>query len=150
MKISAIILGVSLLMLFSKCKEKPNEQFTSEQNLPSSVHLDHDSIPYVTLPVDDLNLLIDSLGTNDLETLAKVYYLPKMMGEGNESYTIFPEGKKTPRRVTILHDNLPDDSQRGVKYTILIDDDFDVIEIRKSIRCWPGRGRGYWHGGKCS
>jgi hypothetical protein len=144
-----VLFLVFAIGVFSECKNKEIKEDNSSPLEEIGTASKFDSIPYILLPVDDLNKKLDSLNIVDLESIAKVYYLPEMMGEGNESYTIYAESIKIPPRVTILHDNIADDSQRGLKFTILINDSQRVTEIRKSVRCWPGRGRGYWHGGTC-
>ena len=138
-----------LALIFIHCKEHNDPNNNSKQLHSAIIEENIEPIPYTLESVEEINRIIKIKGLKDLESIAKEYYLPKMINEGNESYTIYTESSKIPPRVTVLHDNIPDDSVRGIKFTLLVEDGNEVKEIRKSVRCWPGRGPGYWNGNGC-
>ena len=87
---------------------------------------------------------------SDIETaeeLIRLYYsLPESEGPQNLSIeTKELEFGKT--QVTMVHDEMKDDSQRALKIVMTVkqlDRSWTVIEIRKNWKCWEGRGHTNW------
>ena len=78
-------------------------------------------------------------------------YLP---GEKDSKYSIEEEDLTKGRtRVTLISDNLPDDSMRGLKLVMVTNFDgskWKVVIVQRNWRCYDGRGHTNWGTEPCS
>lgn len=57
------------------------------------------------------------------------------------------------RGVTLIHDNLLDDSTKAIKYVVLfavIQEQLEIISIKTNRKCWEGRGHTHWDSNNCN
>lgn len=99
---------------------------------------------------DEANRMLDKESENlTVQEVMKLYYPKKIeTGEGNEkieiSEHILDNGNTI---VTLIHDNLLDDSIKGEKYLMELkktNDKWKIISIKKNWKCWNGRGHTDW------
>ena len=83
-----------------------------------------------------------------LEIMRLYYPISVESGEGNEiiqtTETTLENGNIV---VTLIHDNLLDDSVKGVKYLLelkKVTDKWTVISLKKNWKCWNDRGHTDW------
>lgn len=102
------------------------------------------------LSIDEINQTIsksdDELSAQDI---IKIYYPMEVESdEGNEKIETFETSLENGNtEITLIHDNFMDDSQRGVKYVMVlkeVDDKWTVVSVKKNWRCWEGRGNTDW------
>jgi len=79
----------------------------------------------------------------------KLYYpLEVESQEGNEKITIQDEVLENGHTlVTLIHDNFLDDSLKGEKYVMELQEEYGrwtVISLKKNWKCWAGRGHTDW------
>ena len=95
-------------------------------------------------------------GRADLSTpeeLIKAYYnFPE--NEGNPNLEIrHKEIGEGLYKTTLIHDGMEDDSQRAIKIVMIAKKEgkqWSVVEIKKSRKCWDGRGHTNWGAQWCN
>lgn len=81
------------------------------------------------------------------EELIKAYYnFPE--AEGPQSIIISTiKNKDHHSEITLIHDNMQDDSQRALKIIMVAEktkDGWYIHKIKRNWKCWPGRGHEDW------
>lgn len=86
----------------------------------------------------------------DGEALMRLYYPQRVdaNSEGKQSMSIKSEVLKNELyKVTLIHDYMLDDSQKGLKLILFAektDAGWQVKAIKKNWKCWKGRGHEDW------
>ncbi len=80
--------------------------------------------------------------------IMKMYY-PYVPGrEGNQEIIISDKTLSSGNvEVTLIHDNMLDDSMKGAKYIMelkKLDDNWTVLSLKKNWKCWADRGHTNW------
>lgn len=81
--------------------------------------------------------------------IMRLYYSVRHLSEeGNEKIEIIEKAFGTEIfHITLIHDNLLDDSTRGKKYEMILKrskEKWIIDTVKKSWRCWEGRGHTDW------
>jgi len=96
----------------------------------------------------------DRMDIENGEALIRLYYPQQTQGEGNEKITIeTTDLKKGIKKIVLIHDNLLDDSQKGMKLIMIAQQsrsNWDVKLIKKNWTCRKGRGHTDWGIEPCS
>lgn len=84
-----------------------------------------------------------------LKEIMELYYpYETETNEGNEKITITEKSLEHEiTEVTLIHDNLMDDSMKAIKYIMLLKQQkgkWTIISIKKNWKCRKGRGHAYW------
>lgn len=105
---------------------------------------------FKTLVSDQINQTLNNTNkTLTASDVMKLYYPNKITTEeGNESIEICEKKIGQDHTiVTLIHDNLLDDSQKAVKYVMELkktNDQWTVVSIKTNWKCWPKRGHTDW------
>lgn len=82
------------------------------------------------------------------EVMQLFYPYQVKSSEGNEKINIEEEKLDNGNTlVTLIHDNLMDDSVKGKKYVIELykkEGNWVVLSLKKNWKCWEGRGHSNW------
>lgn len=151
MKATIILL---LTIALVSCDQKTDK---SEQNTQSLKDRDDRNIKggtkkekFQTVNAYEINsLLKDNKESFSAQEVMELFYPKKIQAnEGNEKIEV-TEKELTNGNVivTLVHDNLLDDSLRGEKYIMelkKVGDKWRVVSIKKNWKCWEGRGHIDW------
>ncbi|HLS29679.1 MAG TPA: hypothetical protein VK021_02360 [Flavobacteriaceae bacterium] len=105
---------------------------------------------FKTLVSDQINqTLVETNKKLTPSDVMKLYYPHELKtDEGNETIEICEKrGKNDHIIVTLIHDNLLDDSQKAVKYVMELkktNDKWTVVSVKMNWKCWPDRGHTDW------
>lgn len=105
---------------------------------------------FETLNSGNLNKLLAEKDENlSAQDVIKLYYPEEVeIGEGNEKIEISEKKLENGNTlVTLIHNNLLDDSLKGEKYIMELNstnDKWNVISIKKNWKCRLGRGHTDW------
>ena len=136
---------ISLSLLSCKQEHKiPKEpEYTETDN-------NVDTEKFELMNVDKINQLLESRDQSlSAKDVVNLYYPIEIeTEEGNEKIEIYENSIKNGNvTVTLIHDNMLDDSQRGLKYVMeleRVNDRWKVIAIKKNWKCWDGKGHTDW------
>jgi len=87
---------------------------------------------------------------SDIETAEELilFYYGYSESEGTPNISVETKELKLGKiQVTLVHDDMKDDSMRAVKIVMIVkqtDQSWTVIEIKKNWKCWEGRGHTNW------
>lgn len=143
------------IILFS-CNQRINKdtnQFKSSDKHTKTEIINSED--FKTLISDEINQRLDE--TRRELTAAEVMrlYYPYQVEtkEGKESIEINEKKNKDDHTVvTLIHDNLLDDSQKAVKYVMTMkktNNKWTVVSIKTNWKCWPNRGHTEWGTDRC-
>lgn len=146
-----IYLLIGILSLVS-CKESVHSPSKNSNN-QTNTGLSRNSENFVTIDPSSLNLkLTDATVSNEIssaESIMKMYYAKADKSiEGKEKITI--KSVKQDEKITVvtlIHDNLLDDSMRSTKIIMMVihlQNKWRVISIRQNWRCYQERGDTDW------
>lgn len=81
--------------------------------------------------------------------IMRMYYPKEVEGEeGNQIITLKERNLANGQvEVELIHDNILDDSVRGEKYLMVLKKEnnrWQVLSLKRSWRCWAGRGHEDW------
>ena len=147
-----LLLFASTLGLLSSCNEQGSNisKELKEQNVEVEKPGQKDKEFFELINTNELNKML-SRENKDLsaEDVMKIYYPAKVeTGEGNEKIEISEEIATNGNTiVTLIHDNLLDDSVKGEKYLMELkktEDKWVVISLIKNWKCRNGRGHTDW------
>jgi len=150
MRISFIVLAC-LLTLVSCDHSDKLESFIGEK--PGLTRNKED---FINIDPTALNLtLSNTTDVKSAEDIVKLYYNKTADSvEGNEEITI--KSTKQDEKisvVTLIHDNIVDDSMRTMKVIMMIihiENRWKIISLRQNWRCYPGRGDTNWTINSCN
>lgn len=143
-----IIVLLLSITLFS-CNQKSYNKIQSSQK-KGRIQINTTNEKFKTIDSDKLNQLLKGKSEDlSAQDVMKLYYPSKVeSGEGNERIEISEKKLENGNTsVTLIHDNLRDDSQRGEKYIMELkraNNKWAVISIKKNWKCWNGRGHTDW------
>jgi len=72
--------------------------------------------------------------------------------EGKNTTLVWELTKKNEFEIILERTKLEDDSQEAERIIVTAinkNDTWEILKIKKSIRCWDGRGNTHWHSGMC-
>ena len=82
------------------------------------------------------------------EALMTLFYNYPSEEEGGSNILIeSSETGNLTHEITLIHDRLMDDSQRGIKIVMTAKrsgESWEVIDLKKNWKCWEGRGHTDW------
>lgn len=74
--------------------------------------------------------------------------------QGNEEVTVTSAMLNNfITEVTLIHDNLLDDSIKAIKYVVqfaAIQEQLEIISIKTNRKCWEDRGHSHWDSNNCN
>ncbi|AWX44236.1 hypothetical protein HME9304_01236 [Flagellimonas maritima] len=130
--------------------DKKNKKTSLSQKEEVPVEIIDDNQEFKAIDSDDLNqLLVKKGGDLSPKEVMNLFY-PNTVetGEGNEKIELLEKVSDNGNViVTLIHDNLLDDSVRGEKYIIELkrnNNKWTVLSIKKNWKCWNGRGHTDW------
>ena len=151
MKITiALLLTITLLSCNQK-SDKTNKTIElpdKKENI--QINTTDENEKFKTLNSDEINHLLKGKSENiSAQDVMKLYYPKKVeTAEGNEKIEISEKKLENGNAlVTLIHDNLLDDSVRGEKCIMELKrttNKWIVISIKKNWKCWNGRGHTDW------
>ena len=127
----------------------------SEKNESARTSAPYENETFTTVNPEEINQQLER-NNDDLsaQDVMRLFYPNEVeTGEGNETIEISEEKLQNGNTsVTLIHDNLLDDSQRGVKLIMELKREksqWTVISIKKNWKCWSGRGNTDWGTDPC-
>jgi hypothetical protein len=142
---------ITLTMILISCDSKANKK---KEGTPLSqkeqVKTMEENEEFKQLNSDDLNQLLTEKERNlSAKEVMRLFYPHKVeTSEGNEKIELTEKVSNNGKIVvTLIHDNLLDDSVRGEKYVMELrksNNRWAVISIKKNWKCWDGRGHTDW------
>ena len=154
MKTHFWILIIVVVIGVLSCKKK-STNITDTPSQDSSQLVVQDSVypPYQLIDPEEFNQKLNNTkGINTIQDVGTLYY-PISATEGSEKLSSFVKEFKEYTEVTILHENIPDDSISGIKITMDVKQNgtkWHVLRIRKSFKCYSGRGHAMYNTTPCS
>lgn len=142
-----------LAILFFSCNQRINKDTDRYKRTDESKPTEISPVKkekFKRLVSDQINQTLNNTNkTLTASEVMKLYYPHKITSEeGNESIVICEKKAEQDHTiVTLIHDNLLDDSQKAVKYVMKLkrtNDKWTVISIKTNWKCWPERGHTDW------
>ncbi|WP_340062980.1 hypothetical protein [Ascidiimonas aurantiaca] len=149
-KMIMMILTITLISCNLKTDKKKEGTTLSEKEQEVQVKITNKNEEFKEISSDDFNQLLIEKGAHlSAKDVMKLFYPNKVeTGEGNEKIEILEKTSDNGNVVvTLIHDNLLDDSVRGEKYIMELtrsNDQWTVLSIKKNWKCWEGRGHTDW------
>lgn len=149
-----MILTVALISCHQKDKSEKHQ--SSQTNQETQIKTTDKEEEFKDLKTDELNqLLLEKEEDLSAKEVMKLFYPNEVeAGEGNEQIKISERTSENGNTiVTLIHENLLDDSLNGEKYSIELQRDnkkWTVISIKKNWKCWDGRGHTNWGIERCN
>lgn len=141
-----------ILFLMLSCIQNPNKlnSATTEQSSETQLEIVKISEAFVEIEALELNKVLTKIEkSKSAKEVMEIYHPYKVVAnEGNEKITIQEETLENGNTlVTLIHDNLLDDSVKGEKHLMELQEEkgkWTVISIKKNWKCWEGRGHTDW------
>ena len=119
--------------------EESEERFDIQSNAAMSNWLANSEYQWTLTPEESVSLFYSK--TNEITN------------EGDEKVTVTSSMPNDfISEVTLIHDNLPDDSVKAIKYVVqmaLINQKWEVVFIKSNVKCYKDRGHTYWDTSYC-
>ena len=147
---STFLLFVTIFLFSCNQKTVNKNNNTQAPDKQDTTFIETATEEFEVLPTDNINQVLINTNENlSAQDIMKLYYpLEEETDEGNEKIEIFETALENGNtEVTLIHDNFMDDSQRGVKYVMVlkeVDDKWTVVSVKKNWKCWEGRGNTDW------
>ncbi|WP_408024668.1 hypothetical protein [Tenacibaculum sediminilitoris] len=144
------ILTFTLISCNIKTDKKNKETTLSQKEQEVLVKIIDDNEKFKEISSDNLNqLLAEKEGDLSPKEVMMLFYPNKVeTSEGNEKIELLEKVSNNGNVVvTLIHDNLLDDSVRGEKYIMELtknNNKWTVLSIKKNWKCWDGRGHTDW------
>lgn len=145
-----IILAIALISCNDKTDNKSKETPSSQKNQEVQIKTTNKNEKFKEVNTDKFNQLLAQKEENfSAKDIMKLFY-PKTIktGEGNEEIEISEKTSDNGNTVvTLIHDNLRDDSVKGEKYIMALkksNEKWIVVSIKKNWKCRDGRGHTNW------
>lgn len=142
------------LVLFSACKDKVESKVGFKEKVKQE-EINNSGEKFETLDFSEFNAkLIKNEAILSPKAIMKLFYPTEVEGaEGNEQILMSQnEISKNEVELTLIHENMLDDSLNGLKYIMRlkrVGDKWITVSINKNWKCWDGRGHTYWGIEKC-
>ena len=157
MKAFTFILSIGILFLVS-CNAPQTEVVEVEPKVeevtPVKPVINAKSIQYIELDFSGLNVQAKSKSYGSAEEILAAYYnFPVGESEGGKPEFNTISLSDGSQQVIMIHDKLMDDSMRGIRLEMIAIEDngmWTVQSLRKTWKCWEGRGHEGWGTAPCS
>ncbi len=151
-----LFLTITLLSCSQKLNKTKNKIQLPEEKGNIQIKTTNENEKFETMNSDEINRLLKGMSENlSAQDVMKLYRPEEIekTNEGNEKIEIFEKNAENGNiLITLIHDNLLDDSLRGEKYIMELkrtNDKWTVISIKNNWRCWNGRGHTDWGIERC-
>ena len=137
-------------MALISCNQKANKNNSSAQESETQMKADQGNEAFQTLETNEINSMLATKTENlTPKDVMELYYPAKAeTGEGNEKIDIMEKNLDNGNvLVTLIHDNMMDDSVKGKKYVMELkknNSNWKVLSIKYNWICWKDRGNTDW------